>query len=287
VEEIGEKLRRTRQEKGLTLEEARSVTKIRLRYLQALEAGEFDCIPGEVYAKGFLRSYANFLGLDGQELVEEFKRLKKEQGEEEREKEAGQAPRERLHASSIGWLAGGVLIILVAIVLLFLGFKESEGLHEKSQSGLHKVGSQGDAVAGEEKEDAPGGSGLAEDTTSQNPDGPRDGWGAGVPTDFPPVPRLVKSGQGEVVYQVYGEEIELSVEAKGRCWLRVVSDGEEVFVGTLEPGQALTWSARQALEVRFGNPGAVFLQLNGQKLGAAGPPEYPLNFRVTRQERAP
>ncbi|MEW5933591.1 MAG: helix-turn-helix domain-containing protein, partial [Bacillota bacterium] len=60
MREIGELLRRTREEKGLTLKEAQVETKIRTRYLEALERGDDSVVPGEVYFRGFLRSYANF-----------------------------------------------------------------------------------------------------------------------------------------------------------------------------------------------------------------------------------
>lgn len=75
---IGEDLRRRREARGITLEEAQAATKIRGRYLRALEEGEPEAIPGEVYVKGFLRAYADFLGLDGAAFVERYKSWKQE-----------------------------------------------------------------------------------------------------------------------------------------------------------------------------------------------------------------
>lgn len=76
MEEIGRRLRAAREGKGITLEQAEEDTKIRQKYLHALEAGREADIPGEVYIKGFLRSYGNYLGLNGPALVEEYKRWK-------------------------------------------------------------------------------------------------------------------------------------------------------------------------------------------------------------------
>lgn len=73
MEEIARRLEATRREKGLTLEEIEAATHIRKKYLLALEQGRPNVIPGEVYLKGFLRSYGNYLGLDGEALVEEYK----------------------------------------------------------------------------------------------------------------------------------------------------------------------------------------------------------------------
>jgi len=76
MKDIGRRLRARREELGLSLEEVQAETKIRRKYLEALEAGDESRIPGAVYLKGFLRSYANFLGLDGWELVREYRTWK-------------------------------------------------------------------------------------------------------------------------------------------------------------------------------------------------------------------
>lgn len=70
---LGEELRRAREEKGVSLREAEEATKIRLRYLAALEKEEFQALPGRVYTIGFLRIYASYLGLDAERLVHQLK----------------------------------------------------------------------------------------------------------------------------------------------------------------------------------------------------------------------
>lgn len=71
---IGAELTRAREELGLEIAELEDRTKIRGRYLRALEAEAWDAIPSPAYAKGFLRTYADALGLDAEELVDEFRR---------------------------------------------------------------------------------------------------------------------------------------------------------------------------------------------------------------------
>jgi cytoskeleton protein RodZ len=68
-EAIGQQLRQRREERQLSLEQAAQATHIRLRYLQALEAGEFAALPSEVQARGFLRSYASYLDLNANVLL--------------------------------------------------------------------------------------------------------------------------------------------------------------------------------------------------------------------------
>jgi Helix-turn-helix domain len=72
VFELGSSLREARLRKGLEFHELESGTKIRGKYLQALEDERFDLLPGDSYIKGFLRTYAEYLGLDGQLYVDEF-----------------------------------------------------------------------------------------------------------------------------------------------------------------------------------------------------------------------
>ena len=70
--EIGSTLREARMRQGLELRDAERATRIRARYLAALEEERFDQLPAEAYAKGFLRTYADFLGLDADLFVAEL-----------------------------------------------------------------------------------------------------------------------------------------------------------------------------------------------------------------------
>ena len=72
--EIGSRLVRAREARGLTLEDAERDTRISRRYLEALESEQFEVIPAPVYARGFLRSYSQYLGMDPQELLLLFPR---------------------------------------------------------------------------------------------------------------------------------------------------------------------------------------------------------------------
>jgi cytoskeleton protein RodZ len=69
---IGTSLKEARLRKGLDLPAAAEATKIRSRHLQALEDEQFDVLPGQTYVRGFLKTYADFLGLDGQLYVDEY-----------------------------------------------------------------------------------------------------------------------------------------------------------------------------------------------------------------------
>ena len=74
MKEIGEKLLKARELKGISLEQIFELTKIRLVYLKALETGEFDNLPDKVYVRGFLKSYAQIVDLDPTEILEVYQR---------------------------------------------------------------------------------------------------------------------------------------------------------------------------------------------------------------------
>ena len=70
--EIGNSLREARERRSIDFNQAELATKIRVKYLRALEEERFDQLPSETYIKGFLRTYADYLGLDGQLYVDEY-----------------------------------------------------------------------------------------------------------------------------------------------------------------------------------------------------------------------
>ena len=73
MSQVGDFLKDARIRKGLSINEVAQGTGIRTQYLEALENGEYSKIPGDVFIKGFIRNYGNFLAVDGNALVEEYK----------------------------------------------------------------------------------------------------------------------------------------------------------------------------------------------------------------------
>lgn len=71
--EIGSTLREARVRRKLTLQQVEEDTKIRVKYLQAMENEDFDLMPGAAYVKGFLQTYAQYLGLDAQIILDEYR----------------------------------------------------------------------------------------------------------------------------------------------------------------------------------------------------------------------
>src|SRR3954470_18428579 len=74
MNELGERLREARESQGISISQAAVETRILQRYLVALEDGDFQHLPGDVYARGFIRNYAEYLGLSTEELIELYRR---------------------------------------------------------------------------------------------------------------------------------------------------------------------------------------------------------------------
>ena len=72
VENFGLYLKHERELRGVALEEIAEATKIHIRFLEALENNDFDNMPGEVFVKGFIRSYARVIGFDPEEMVNAY-----------------------------------------------------------------------------------------------------------------------------------------------------------------------------------------------------------------------
>lgn len=73
MDKVVQQLRKAREAKGIELKEVEEITKIRSKYLKALEEEDYCVLPGGVYTVGFLRSYARFLDLDAESLVNDFR----------------------------------------------------------------------------------------------------------------------------------------------------------------------------------------------------------------------
>ncbi len=110
MKQIGKELKEVREEKGISLEEIAEKTKIQPRFLRAIESGNWEDLPEEVYLRGFLKTYADALGLEGQEFVESYNRSRAQEippaiPEEEEEEEKNNQ----------------FLLLIIIVVLIGLG----------------------------------------------------------------------------------------------------------------------------------------------------------------------
>jgi len=117
MESIGEKLRLAREQHTYTLDQVARDTRVARRFLQALEEEDFSAFPGETYAMGFLRTYAEYLGLDADELIGLFRNLQIQ----EQPLPMNELLDTRRHIPPrLLYLGGGAAVVVIAIVALVL-----------------------------------------------------------------------------------------------------------------------------------------------------------------------
>jgi cytoskeletal protein RodZ len=133
--EIGETLREARMRRRIDMTEVETATKIRGKYLRALENEEWDLLPGPTFVKSFLRTYAEYLGLDARLLVEEYRQRFERPSTQDltpfsAARRSGRAPRRRARIAAMGpvlvMVGGAVALLAVFFVLGVLGPDEAE-----------------------------------------------------------------------------------------------------------------------------------------------------------------
>jgi cytoskeletal protein RodZ len=149
---LGETLRRARTAKGITIEDAERVTRIPRKYLEALELENFGILPAPVYARGFLRSYASYLGLEPKELLPFFPVGHVEEPALDPLPEVGE-PRTWNMNGIVAMAVVGALILLV-IALYSFGREESSAEFARSQQN-NSVITGGDTGSGDAGADVP------------------------------------------------------------------------------------------------------------------------------------
>ena len=125
--EIGPTLREARMRARIDITEVEQATKIRAKYLRALENEEWNLLPGSTFIKSFLREYADYLGLDARALVEEYKLRNERPSEQELAPISPQLGRDRRASGPSGprvaprWLIVGGALLLIVLVLGLVG----------------------------------------------------------------------------------------------------------------------------------------------------------------------
>jgi len=125
--EIGSTLRETRMRARIDISEVEAHTKIRAKYLRAIENEDWDLLPGPVFVKSFLKTYGDYLGVDSRPLIDEFKRRYEDPSDHEarpiaaRNRERERAGRERQRPRVPAWMAIVAVLAVVVVALYVIG----------------------------------------------------------------------------------------------------------------------------------------------------------------------
>ena len=247
---FGENLRRERELRGVSLAEISDATKISVRSLAALEADEFDKLPGGIFTRSFLRAYAKYIGLDEEVVMAEFQLVAPKTDQADLARMNQQRP-PRSAKSSHGRLIG----LLAAMLLVLIGYGVYRYSHHlpilKSVSHPAATAQPNTPAAPPAATTAP-----AETTPAATVQPGVDAAGT-TPAAAQPAP----SSDSPLVLQIAATE---------RSWVAVDSDGKPVSQRIMEPNEIQTFRAKTSFDVITGNGEGVILTLNGKTLDPLG-----------------
>ncbi|MEK4565248.1 helix-turn-helix domain-containing protein [Alkalihalobacillus sp. FSL R5-0424] len=160
MSELGNELKQARVDKQLSLEDLQRTTKIQKRYLVAIEEGRFDSLPGMFYARAFVKTYADAVGLDSTELLETHKNElpKPSKSEEsipsrsERRKTVAEAPAKKSRAVSFIPLISIIVFVIVIVAAIFLIQSSLSGNNDPVETDNNPIDAEyGDPVESEDE----------------------------------------------------------------------------------------------------------------------------------------
>jgi cytoskeletal protein RodZ len=229
---LGERFRAAREARGLALSDVAEQIRIRTVYLAAIEDENWNAIGAPVYVRGFLRTYARFLGIDPEEAVAAFNGAHPAMasaGPPATERQAPETSARR--GSALVWIAAVVAVLLIAFVVYNeLTMHRGQTAANVSQAGAGPAATEAPSAA-----------------ASSSP--------VAQPAETP-APRAADTRS-------------LALVLSEPSWLRVTVDGNVSMEGTFPAGTSKTFHGRSAL-VRIGNAGGVEIYVDGRDRGKLG-----------------
>jgi cytoskeleton protein RodZ len=257
METIGQTLREAREQLGLTLEEVERSTRIRKVRLEALERGDFESLPSRVQVQGFLRNYADFLGLDPDDILDQYAqggstatrgRLRKARkaGEPQRSPAVTKPRRIRIYGDQI--ITGVVALAVIAILVW----------------GTNRIATSINQPPVEEAGAVPNPAPPPSTTPTITP--------PLVDLSNPPTQVTLDLSPSATPTLILGlvDTIELELLAEQTTFVQVLVDGFEEYQGRMLAGERLTFRGEDRVEVITGNARGLRIYFNGQDQGTLG-----------------
>jgi cytoskeletal protein RodZ len=276
---IGETLRRERLKRNLELGPIAQELRISSRFLEAIEAGQFDKLPGGVFTRSFIVQYARLLGIDEEEIAGELRRTLDPPPEVpefvEAPKPADSAIRvprveewEGVGKSRFRWSSSLSAAALVVAVMLVCSGLYAWWQHTRRVAPAH----ESPPVAAVPPAPSP--------AAMQPPPSPADGSStaltatqppSGTPVPAPSTERPAPPAAPPVPASNPNAAVRVELTADEPVWLLVRNDGKYFFSGTLGARESRTFEAASTVLLRLGNAGGVTITLNGNPVGPVGP----------------
>lgn len=274
--DIGDKLRSARKAKGMSIEDVEKITKIQRRYLTAIENDDFDQLPGDFYVRAFIRQFADVVGLNGKELLADYKSEVPEAKPEEYVENSIDNKSERIKETTnsrkglwrnylpqIATVVGVVLVILVVYIVytrFFTGTNQQSANQAENVTVSSHIKSSKSKTPSKKKS-------TPKTTTSE----------------------VKISSLGSNSYRVSGLKNDRTLTlgtTKNEVWAQILVNGSSVWQGTLKANEKHSVQLPENVNnvsVQMGNSVSTTLTLAGKKVNAhnATNPASPMTVRFT------
>ncbi|PEQ63193.1 helix-turn-helix domain-containing protein [Bacillus cereus] len=289
--ELGQKLKETREAKGLSIDQLHEITKIQKRHLVAIEEGNYDVLPGAFYARAFIKQYADAVGLNGEELlVEHQSTIPQSEKREVPQVSTGQKTQETMQKSSSWPIADHMPKILVALLVIAVGvviwfvFQALTGKDDEkvpsAQSEKIEVQKAKDSPLDTKKDEVKAEEPKKEETKKEEPKKEEQ---PAQPTGQQEVKVVGTTGKVSTLEIHNNKTLELEISAKGTSYVDVKDDaGNEILNTTVQSGQTEKRDVSTLKEVRLniGSAPNVEIKLNGQVLAFPLDPQKEYHQRL-------
>ena len=274
---FGEKLRREREKRSITLDQISQSTKIGTRMLQALEEDRFSQLPGGIFNKGFVRAYAHHLGLDEDQTVADYLVASGDAPPVQPELPTEESVR-RIEAGTdvsrrqFPWGVFAAILLLAALVLSI--WSQRQKRHESTAAPASPASPQVVEDHSPQAATAPG----------TVPSSPSDRNPSPIPSTVNPTAAQVNPARApatnpatvvpntpvEATALPAPGEFVVVIQAREDSWTTITADGRTVYSGILSAGDQRAIRGRTQVIVRAGNVGGIDLRFNGKKLDPQG-----------------
>lgn len=272
---FGEKLKKEREKRSITLEQISLSTKIGTRMLQALEEDKFGQLPGGIFNKGFVRAYARYVGLDEDQTVADYLQA------------SGEAPQPPLAETSepqlrivenrpapsasrpLPWGVFAAILLVAALMLSIWSRRQHTPEHPPAPPAEdHKAEGTVSPTSSKEEPSVPPTDSTA---ASETPPLARpDSTPVAAPQVLSAPPKTAVHTATSTTAEPPAGQFTVVVIARQDSWISITQDGKPAFTETLSAGDQRAFHARNQVLLKTGNTGALDFLFNGKKLPAQG-----------------
>ncbi|MBU5211185.1 DUF4115 domain-containing protein [Heyndrickxia oleronia] len=298
--ELGSRLKEARQAKGLSLDDLQEITKIQKRYLKGIEEGNYDMMPGKFYVRAFIKQYAEAVGLETEQIFEEYKREVPDVYNEDLPEQISRVQSRKTVAPSTSKMLDifpkilVAVFIIAAIALVYYLVTNFAGSGSKDKLGNSKdtpietqpVKEKNKPVAQDKEDKTKDNTTQDKNDNNQDDANKKDEEDKKAETPAQEVKVISASGRNSTYQLVNSEKFEVKLVSTGRTWVNMKNgQGHSFFQGTLEEGksQAVDFSNETEAYLVIGNATQTEIYINDQKLEFAVPPSESTSQNITIQ----